>query len=214
MDQRIDIIKNWLGTGSINIFGMPYSGKDTLGIRLAEALGGKFLSSGLILRAAEEQDKSLRNEMAAGELADTDKFRGLVLPYFFKQELLQFPLVLSSVGRWEGEEYDVIDTAVKSLHPIKAVIILNISEAEIKNRWHTARELQDRGQRADDKDLKILDKRIEEFMTKTMPVIETYQKRGLLLTVNGHQSRDDVYNEVVEQLFKVAQNSGREIALE
>ena len=152
--------------------------------------------------------------MAAGELANTDKFRGLVLPYFFKPELLQSPLILSSVGRWEGEEYDVIEVAAKSLHPINAALILNISEAEIKNRWHTARTLQDRGQRADDKDLKILDTRIDEFMIKTMPVIETYRKRGLLLTVNGHQSRDDVYNEVVEQLSKLAQNSGREVALE
>ena len=99
MDQRIDIIKNWLGTGSINIFGMPYSGKDTLGIRLAEALGGKFLSSGLILRAAEEQDKSLRNEMAAGELADTDKFRGLVLPYFFK------PLIRASNASFSSKSF-------------------------------------------------------------------------------------------------------------
>ena len=118
------------------------------------------------------------------------------------------------MGRWSGEEFDVIDTAMKSLHPIKAVILLNISEAEIKNRWHTARQLQDRGQRSDDKDLKILDTRIAEFTEKTMPVIETYQKRNLLLPVNGHQTRDEVYNSVVDALFKLAQNTGRQVTLE
>jgi len=45
MEEKIVAIKKWLGTGSINIFGLPMSGKDTMGIRLAEALGGKFLSS-------------------------------------------------------------------------------------------------------------------------------------------------------------------------
>ena len=214
MDQKIEFIKNWLGTGSINIFGMPYSGKDTLGIRLAEALGAKFLSSGLILRAAEEQDRELRNELASGVLVDTDKFRGLVLPYLFKPELMEFPLVLSSVGRWSGEEFDVIEATRRSAHALKAVVLLNISETELKNRWQTARTLQDRGQRSDDKDLKILDKRIAEFTEKTMPVIETYQKLNILLPVNGHQTRDEVYNSVVDALYKFAVDTSRQVTFD
>ena len=47
--QKILTIKQWLGTGSINIFGLPMSGKDTVGVKLAEFLGGKFLSSGLTI---------------------------------------------------------------------------------------------------------------------------------------------------------------------
>ena len=58
MDDRIKTIKDWLGTGSINIFGLPMSGKDTQGIKLAEALGAKFLSSGMIIRAMEEKTKN------------------------------------------------------------------------------------------------------------------------------------------------------------
>ena len=38
MEAKIAKIKTWLGTGSINIFGLPMSGKDTQGIKLAEAL--------------------------------------------------------------------------------------------------------------------------------------------------------------------------------
>ena len=37
-EEKINTIKSWLGTGSINIFGLPMSGKDTQGLRLAEAL--------------------------------------------------------------------------------------------------------------------------------------------------------------------------------
>ena len=54
MEEQLQKIKTWLGTGSINIFGLPMSGKDTVGIRLAERLGAKFLSSGIIVRAIEE----------------------------------------------------------------------------------------------------------------------------------------------------------------
>lgn len=55
MEEQFKQIKNWLGIGSINIFGLPMSGKDTIGVRLAENLGGKFLSSGMIIRAMEQE---------------------------------------------------------------------------------------------------------------------------------------------------------------
>ena len=64
MDQqtavKVSNIKKWLGTGSINIFGLPMSGKDTVGKRLAELIGGEFLSSGDIIRDYEAKQKILR----------------------------------------------------------------------------------------------------------------------------------------------------------
>ena len=130
MEQNIEIIKEWLGTGSINIFGMPFSGKDTIGARLAETFGGKLLSSGSILRDAQERDEKLREEMNSGALASTDKFRTIVLPYFANEDLKEFPLILSSVGRWEGEERPVMEAAANAGHPIKAAILLNISRRD------------------------------------------------------------------------------------
>ena len=209
MDERIEIIKKWLGTGSINIFGMPFSGKDTIGIRLAEAIGAKFLSSGLILRTENKDDQEIQAEMASGQLIDTDKFRTIILPYIEKKELETFPLILSSVGRWEGEEYGVIETAQKAGHPIKAVVILNVSESEIKARWHKSREGQDRGERQDDRDMRVLDNRIKEFKEKTIPVIETYQKRGLIVSVKATGDREEVYTNVIESLMHFALQSNQ-----
>ena len=214
MDERILTIKQWLGTGSINIFGLPLSGKDTIGVRLAELLGAKFLSSGLILRAAEAEDNDLLREMSAGNLAPTDKFESIVLPYLAREDLANFPLILSSVGRWEGEEYDVIAACNASNHPIKAVILLNVSEAEVKNRWETAKELQDRGERSDDHDEKVLDNRIEEFIKKTMPVIETYRKREILIPVSANADRETVFTNVLNGIYDMAlKKGGREIPL-
>ena len=204
MEEKIAKIKEWLGTGSINIFGLPMSGKDTQGIKLAEAIGGKFLSSGIIIRAKETETKQkLSNN---GALIPTDIFYEWVLPYFNREDLKEYPLVLSSIGRWDGEENEVLAVAANSKHEIKATVILNISEADVEKRFEAAKELGDRGQRDDDKDIVTFRTRLEEFRVKTMPVILHYQALGILVNVNGDQSREEVFNEMVNKLYEKALN--------
>lgn len=205
MEEKINVIKSWLGTGSINIFGLPMSGKDTQGIKLAENLGAKFLSSGMIIRAMEEETKKTYSK--DGNLIPTNIFYEWVLPYFERRDLFNYPLVLSSIGRWSGEETEVMSIAAGAGHEIKAAIILNISESEVEHRFETAKTLNDRGERADDKDLTVFRNRLQEFREKTMPVIKHYQTLGLLIEVNGHQSREEVYNEIIEKLYAKASES-------
>ena len=206
MEQKIAIIKEWLGTGSINVFGLPFSGKDTVGIKLAEMLGAKFISSGLILRAAEKEDSVLAKELSAGNLAPTDTFRKIILPYFGRDELNGAPLVLSSVGRWEGEELPVMEAAKDAGHEIKAVVLLNISEEEALKRWDVAKTLGDRGDRSDDREKTVFDNRIKEFREKTMPVIETYRQLGILLPTQAMGTREEVFENVIDSLVKLAQS--------
>lgn len=198
MEQQLETIKSWLGTGSINIFGLPMSGKDTVGLNLAEKLNAKFLSSGLIIRAIESEEHMHYTE--TGKLFPTDMFRDRILPYIAHSDLRDFPLVLSSVGRWAGEEIPTIETCKNSGHEIKAAILLNVSESDVINRWETAKELDDRGDRLDDRKLEVFKTRIEEFKTKTMPVIEHYRELGLLITINADDTRENVFNNVVTAL--------------
>ncbi len=202
MEEKIVKIKEWLGTGSINIFGLPMSGKDTQGVKLAEMIGGKFLSSGIIIRAKEaETRQKLSNK---GALIPTDIFYEWVLPYFASAELREFPLVLSSIGRWSGEEDQVIEAAARSGHEIKAVVLLNVSEADVENRFEVSKALMDRGAREDDKDIVVFRTRLEEFREKTMPVIFHYKALGLLVSVNGDQTREAVFDEIIDKLYKRA----------
>ena len=205
MEEKISTIKNWLGTGSINIFGLPMSGKDTQGIKLAEALDAKFLSSGLIIRAKEKETKQGYSEH--GALIPTNIFYEWVLPYFERPDLFNHPLVLSSIGRWSGEETEVMSIAAGAGHPIKAVILLDISESDVEKRFETAKTLNDRGERKDDNDIETFRTRLEEFRTKTKPVLEHYKDLGLLITINGNQSREAVFNELVEKLYEKASKS-------
>lgn len=202
MEDKLSTIKSWLGTGSINIFGLPMSGKDTQGVRLAETLGAKFLSSGLIIRAMEEEHR--KSYSKTGELIPTDVFYEWVLPYFSREDLAEYPLVLSSIGRWSGEEVKVIETAVQSGHEIKAAVLLNISEADVENRFNAAKILNDRGDRQDDKDLEIFKTRVKEFREKTLPVVKHYKDLNLLIEINGDQLREAVFNELVEKLYERA----------
>lgn len=202
--QKILKIKEWLGTGSVNIFGLPMSGKDTLGVRLAEAIGGKFLSSGLIIRANEELTRQHFTEK--GDLAPTDIFEKWVLPYFDKPELADFPLILSSIGRWSGEEDTVMARAEQSGHPIKAAVILNVSEADVMARWETVATLKDRGTRYDDSDPAVFQNRINEFRVKTSPVLLHYRALGLLIEVKADMERDQVFAELINKLYDYAIN--------
>ena len=205
MEEKIEVIKRWLGTGSINIFGLPMSGKDTQGIRLAEALNARMLSSGLIIRAMETETRKKYSHK--GELIPSNVFYDWVLPYLKREDLANVPLILSSFGRWSGEEDQVLTATAESGHPIKAAIILNISEADVEDRYVASKTLNDRGVRDDDKTIEIFRTRLLEFRKKTLPVLQHYKDMKLLVEVNADQSREAVFNEIVEKLYAKASKS-------
>jgi len=201
--NNIELIKNWLGSGSINIFGMPMSGKDTVGKELARTLSAAFISSGAILREAERKVYH-RPLTSTGFLTPTGIFYQLVLPYFKKPELAGKPLVLSSIGRWDGEESLVMKSLRDAEHETKAVIILNLPEAVAISRRETALKLKDRGMREDDLDPKIFDRRIREYRAKTIPVLNRYRRMALNLEINADQPREKVLTDVLSALSELA----------
>lgn len=200
LNEKLEKIKSWLGTGSLNIFGLPMSGKDTVGMRLAEDLQAKFLSSGIIIRAYEaEQNEDMTG---SGKLIPTNTFYDIILPYFSREELRNDSLVLSSVGRWSGEEDKIMEAAKAGGHEIKAVVMLDLTEEEVKNRFEAAKELNDRGERADDANIEVFETRLAEFREKTMPVLNHYDELKMLVKVPASGSRDEVYTNVIDRLIE------------
>ena len=200
LNEKLEKIKSWLGTGSLNIFGLPMSGKDTVGMRLAEDLQAKFLSSGIIIRAYEaEQNEDMTG---SGKLIPTNTFYDIILPYFSREELHNDSLVLSSVGRWSGEEDKIMEAAKAGGHEIKAVVMLDLTEEEVKSRFEAAKELNDRGKRADDANIEVFETRLAEFREKTMPVLNHYDELKMLVKVPAGGSRDEVYTNVIDRLVE------------
>jgi adenylate kinase len=200
--ETLQIITKWLGTGSINIFGLPFAGKDTQGKRLAELFGGTLLGGGDILRGSVIPNHVL-DIMHSGQLIPSDEYVRIVLPYLSQESLAGKPLILSSVGRWAGEENGVIGATEAAGHPLRAVILLSLSEDTVRARWQALERYDDRGGRHDDT-LEILDTRLREFATKTLPVIDAYRQKDMLIEIDGDTTPDNVTALVLKGLYRHA----------
>lgn len=203
MYPRIKTISQWLGTGSINLFGRPFAGKDTQGRMLATQLGGVLIGGGDILRSHKDP-KEIEQILAAGGLIPHDYYLNMVLPYLSRAKFSGKPLVLDAVGRAKGEEQAVVKAAEQSGHPLKAVIVLQLSEQEVWHRFDAAAAVGDRGSRTDDS-REVLKNRLKKYDDNTLPVLEYYKSNGLLIEVDGIGTRDEVAEAILDALAKQAQ---------
>lgn len=203
-NQQIDIITKWLGSGSINIFGLPFAGKDEQAKRFANTFSGVTLSGGEILRSSITPE--IQSFFDAGELIPSDLYVEVVLPYLSKTEFMNKPLILSSVGRWHGEEDGVIKALKEANHELKAVIFLNISHGDAVKRLNASKSIGDRVGRTDDNE-ELLDTRFKEFEAKTSSVIDYYRGLNLLIEIDGSKSREEVQADILDALATKAQNS-------
>ena len=200
--NKIAVIREWLGTGSINIFGRPFAGKDTHGRELVALFDAALLGGGDILRNSVIPDH-VKEIMRAGKLAPTEDYIAIVLPYLSRDEFKQKPLILSSVGRWHGEEEGVLQATEEANHPVKAVIYLDIDEDAVRARWQSKNHVGERGERHDDTE-EILEIRLAEYREKTLPVIDFYRKTDLLIDIDSTKDKRTVLEDILNALYEKA----------
>lgn len=200
IDAKINHIKQWLGAGSINIFGLPFAGKDTHGRELAKIFGAPLIGGGEIIRS-DLTPQHMKDHIAKGMLTPTDEYLQLILPYLDRAEFKPKPLVLNSVGRWFGEHEQVVKAADKAGHPIKAVLYIVVDTPEVLKRWESEQNRHDRGHRHDDAE-HILETRISEFESKTLPVIEFYRRQNLLIEIDGTADRNTATAQIMDKLYE------------
>ncbi len=206
MEEKITQIKDWLGTGAINIFGSAFSGKNTVGERLAELLGAEFVDSGGIVRASREKAENPAIQQAAkntdrGGWMAMNEYLEMIVEFLTDKKLEGRPLVMSMVGRWIGEEQPVMSALKKGHHDTQAVLVINVPEEEVWQRWEIAGDSRNGG-RSDDMSREKVQRRLNDYHTKTQPVIEVYRQMDLVIEINGMQSRDEVFAEVIDKLYE------------
>lgn len=202
--NKIAVIKQWLDSGSINIFGPQYAGKDTQGEMLVKVFGAAPLIGGGDILRGSVVPQHVKDIMNQGQLIPTKDYIEIVLPYLAQPAFAGKPLILSAVGRWHGEEEGVLDVTTKANHPLKAVVYMTLSEGIIWQRWEAYKGLRHGGTRQDESK-EALEMRLQEFHDKTLPVVSFYRDMGILIEVNGSSSKEKVFADIIDGLAKFAQ---------
>lgn len=213
----------------IIILGPPGSGKGTQAKLLCKKFNLEYVGSGDILRARQKINdftgKKLIRVMGRGELAPSFvivKIFGDTLEKFKRRSKIN-GFVLDG---WTRIIYEAIlaDEALNWYEWDKniKVFLINISSKESFDRLTKRRQCKKCGKlipwigkfkklkkcdkcggklitRPDDK-IESIKKRLEEYKNQTIPSINYYKRQGRMIKINGEQSIEDVFKDILRAL--------------
>lgn len=195
------------------LLGPPACGKGTQARNIARHLGGTHISTGFLLREAVEQRKPLgmlaQRYVDAGELVPDDLVISLV------REVLQCgdnsgPAVLDGFPRTVSQAQ-----ALDAFLPPDRVILIELDNTEVILRisgrrmgpngesYHVLYNPPPQGlvavQRSDDRE-DVVRERLEIYHRQTEPMLEFYERKGLLCRVSGKGSIEEVFDSILPLL--------------
>ena len=173
------------------VLGPPASGKGTQAEILARHLGAAHLSSGQALR--ETRNPAILARLASGELARTEDFL-VVVGEALAAVPPEQPVVLDAVGRMLPEAEWLLATLDDMSRPLRQVICIQVDADESRRR------AEGRGRSDDDATVQPL--RWQRFVEETVPVLDFYRARGLLVEVDGNGAVDEVAARVAAALSR------------
>jgi len=179
----------------IIFIGPPGAGKGTQAEKMIAKYKLAHLSTGDMLRAARDAktEVGLKAEtyMSAGQLVPDEILVAMIAERLEKDDCRQgylldgFPRTIA-----QAEALDAMLTQKQT--PIDVVLELQVPEEELFRR------LAGRG-RADDKP-EVIRERLVAYTNQTSPLLDYYSKKGLLKSINGLGSADEIFAEVVKTL--------------
>lgn len=163
------------------IFGSPASGKGTLAKRLSKEFKLKHISTGEILRRYFEQNKK-HSVIDKGEFVSDE-------------------LIIKLVKTICPDDNYLLDGIPRTLNQIDVfkvdvAIHINCSPTTASQRMLTRNE-----NRADDS-LSIFTKRLNLYNQNTVPVINEFFKRNIVIHVDGENTVDVVFEEAKTKLHQ------------
>ena len=196
------------------IFGSPGAGKGTQADRIARKFGVPHIATGDLLRDAVARGTELgvkaREFMERGQLVPDELVVGMIEERLRRLDCKR-GFVLDGFPRTLAQA-KALDEILKKLEArIDAVINLETSEGEIVKRLSNRRVCRVCGavyhlifnppknsercdrcggelyQREDDRE-EVIKRRIQVYQMQTRSIIEYYQERGVLITVDGNRS--------------------------
>jgi adenylate kinase len=179
------------------IFGRQGAGKGTQSVRLADQCGVPHISTGDMLRAAVEEGTEFGRKadeyMSAGNLVPDDVMIGVVRERLAKPDAVDHGFLLDGFPRTQGQAEELL--GITGASGIDAAINLDVPLDVVTDR------MKARG-RADDTEEAIA-RRLELYELETAPVLEWFDDKGLLVTVDGVGSEDEVFERLLSAIDRL-----------
>jgi adenylate kinase len=211
------------------LLGPPGSGKGTQGERLQEDYRLPYWATGDILRAAvkegTEVGKEAKKYMDAGDLVPDEVLIGIIAERISSDEAGD-GFILDGFPRTNGQA-EALDEKMKELgRELTASILIDVPEKEVVRRLGGRRTCKENGHvfhvefdppkeegicdvcggelivRDDDKP-EVIKHRLEQYHEKTAPLIDYYEKKGILHRVDGAKGPDEVEKQIQALLATV-----------
>ncbi len=180
----------------------PGAGKGTQGAVLAEHLGVPHIASGDLLRdhvaRRTEIGRSVQQFVERGELVPDDVVLEMVRSALL---VADDGYVLDGVPRTMAQARALYDAALEMDATADVALHLQVGEAELVRRLLARAEEQGR---ADDTD-EVIRHRLALYDEVTHPILDWYDDRGILVSVDAEPSADDVSRHVITALEVVRQ---------
>lgn len=180
----------------IVFLGPPGSGKGTQAQRLKEHLGVAHLSTGEMLRDAENTPlgRKAAQYMLAGQLVPDDVVIQIVAERLSENDC-QRGCLFDGFPRTVPQAEALDRMMAERGTPISLVIALEVPEQELIDR------LIQRG-RADD-DPQAIAERFRQYTARTAPLLEYYRNRGVLRQVDAAAPPDAVFERIRDEVDSV-----------
>jgi len=171
------------------ILGRQGSGKGTQSLRLAETFGCVHVSTGDVLRAAvaagTELGRQAQEIMDAGGLVGDDVMNGIVAERLAQPDIEAHGVLLDGFPR-TADQADALERILTDLgRTLTVAVNLDVPVEEVKTR------MMARGREDDTPE--AIDRRLALYEEQTAPLLDWFGARGLLATVDGSGSEDEVF---------------------
>jgi len=210
----------------IVLLGAPGSGKGTQARKLMEEHGVPQVSTGDMLRAAVAAGtrfgRRAKSIMDKGQLVPDDVMLGIISERL-KEEDVERGFILDGFPRTRKQATDLEALLEKAGQPLDAAVLMDVDFEILMQRLTGRRMCSTTGkllnvyfsskqeleecrrsggeliQREDDKE-ETIKRRLEVYREQTEPVVEYYDDRGLLKSIDADGSVDDVYRRLADVL--------------
>ena len=184
----------------IVLVGPPGAGKGTRAARIVDRFGGAYIATGDILRANAERGTELGRTasryMDQGELVPDEVIIDMVLERMGEGDRAA-GFILDGFPRTVPQA-EALERRLEELGcPLDAVVSFEIDEGKLRDRLAGRAEEQDR---AEDEDEDAIRRRLELFDRETEPLLDFYDRRGLLARVDAKGDLDEVTERIVAAL--------------